>query len=378
MSTLNRAATFRAIVVNNADPEGRSRCQLHIPQVMGGVRSGWAMPIPAVGAEVPAVGDQVMITFEGADLTRPAYFAPTSSKVAQDALTLAQHAQSTADGAQATASSALAVGQTAGADAQTGIAKADTAQANATKALADAATAEKDAQTGITNAAAAQARADKGVADAATAEADAQKAITAAANAQTAADTGTVVTSRLRASTAARDASMLTQLAADLAPKIPDKTLTGGMLADGALNDLAASRLALSNPTINGIQMGNTGWIQFADAGITFVSGFAAYSTTCRLMVRNGVAYLSGTVQVTAAMTGGSASSVFNFATFSSNSQAASLFNGSTGYFAPFSFNSSAGGQGMLALAAAALQIGYRSVANLPTGYFSFAGSIPV
>ena len=329
MSTLNRAATFRAIVVNNADPEGRSRCQLQIPQVMGGVRSGWAVPIPAVGAEVPAIGDQVMITFEGADLTRPAYFAPTSSKVAQDALTLAQHAEDLALDAQSTA-------------------------------------------------AAAQARADKGVSDAATAEKDAQKAITAAANAQTAADTGTIVTSRLRASTAARDTTMLAQLAADLSPKIPDKTLTGGMLADGALNDLAASRLALSSPTINGIQMGNTGWIQFADAGITFVSGFAAYPTTCRLMVRNGVAYLSGTVQVTAAMTGGHTTAGATFAAFASNSLAASLFNGSTGYFAPFSFNSSAGGQGMLLLAATALQIGYRSVVNLPTGYFSFAGSIPV
>lgn len=64
---------YRALVVNNVDPDGLNRIQMQIPQ-LGVSHSGWALPVPADGV-VPEVGAQVIATFEGGDLSHPLYFA---------------------------------------------------------------------------------------------------------------------------------------------------------------------------------------------------------------------------------------------------------------------------------------------------------------
>lgn len=67
--------TYRALVVNNVDPEGLARIQVQLPQLMGSSVSGWALPIPAGSTDVPSIGSQVIVAFEGGDLGHPLYFA---------------------------------------------------------------------------------------------------------------------------------------------------------------------------------------------------------------------------------------------------------------------------------------------------------------
>ena len=68
---------FRGTVVNNQDPQRQGRIQALVPQVLGEVPSGWAMPCapyagPTAGFfSVPPVGAGVWIEFEGGDVSRP-------------------------------------------------------------------------------------------------------------------------------------------------------------------------------------------------------------------------------------------------------------------------------------------------------------------
>lgn len=69
---------YRALVVDNVDPERRTRVRVQLPQIMGGSVSGWALPIPATATEIPEIGSQVIVCFEGGDLSQPLYYAETS------------------------------------------------------------------------------------------------------------------------------------------------------------------------------------------------------------------------------------------------------------------------------------------------------------
>lgn len=69
---------YRAFVADNADPEGRGRCKLTIPSVLGEATSDWALPAFAYGGtadagiiRVPAVDAQVIAEFLEGDLASP-------------------------------------------------------------------------------------------------------------------------------------------------------------------------------------------------------------------------------------------------------------------------------------------------------------------
>jgi len=72
---------YRAVVVDNADPENRGRLRLRIPSVLGGdVVSGWALPcVPYGGAAdqgfffIPEVEATVWVEFEAGDLDYPVW-----------------------------------------------------------------------------------------------------------------------------------------------------------------------------------------------------------------------------------------------------------------------------------------------------------------
>lgn len=68
---------YRGTVLNNQDPEGRGRLMANVPEVLGEIPSGWAMPcVPSAGfgagfLSIPMVGSGVWIEFEGGDVSRP-------------------------------------------------------------------------------------------------------------------------------------------------------------------------------------------------------------------------------------------------------------------------------------------------------------------
>lgn len=70
---------YAASVQNNNDPLQLGRCQLFVPQVLGGAMSNWADRI-ALGVQtgkLPVVGHTVYCVFLGGDINRPAYFEGT-------------------------------------------------------------------------------------------------------------------------------------------------------------------------------------------------------------------------------------------------------------------------------------------------------------
>src|SRR5262245_9248283 len=79
---------YRALVVDNADPENRGRLRLQIPSVLGGeVVSGWALPcLPYGGAAdqgfffIPEVDACVWAEFEMGDLAYPIWVGAFWSK----------------------------------------------------------------------------------------------------------------------------------------------------------------------------------------------------------------------------------------------------------------------------------------------------------
>lgn len=73
-----RFGKFRAVVVDNKDPQKRGRLKLLIPSVLADQESDWALPcLPYGGMDqqgmffVPEIDSQVWIEFEEGDISRP-------------------------------------------------------------------------------------------------------------------------------------------------------------------------------------------------------------------------------------------------------------------------------------------------------------------
>lgn len=73
-----RFGKFRAIVVDNKDPQKRGRLKLRIPSVLADQESDWALPcLPYGGIDqqgmffVPVIDAQVWVEFEEGDISRP-------------------------------------------------------------------------------------------------------------------------------------------------------------------------------------------------------------------------------------------------------------------------------------------------------------------
>ena len=68
---------YRAVVVDNQDPDTLGRVKARVPAVLGDVESGWALPCtPYTGDKVgfymiPAPGAHIWVEFEGGDPSRP-------------------------------------------------------------------------------------------------------------------------------------------------------------------------------------------------------------------------------------------------------------------------------------------------------------------
>ena len=78
---------YRAVVVNNDDPENRLRLKVRVPNLTGDLVIGWVWPMLSSidGSAVPRPGQQVFVMFEGGDLDYPMWMgaapAPTPSLV---------------------------------------------------------------------------------------------------------------------------------------------------------------------------------------------------------------------------------------------------------------------------------------------------------
>lgn len=68
---------YRGTVVDNTDPQTQGRLRVSVPEVLGDVDSGWALPCaPYAGDKsgvyvVPSVGSGVWVEFEAGDVSRP-------------------------------------------------------------------------------------------------------------------------------------------------------------------------------------------------------------------------------------------------------------------------------------------------------------------
>jgi Type VI secretion system/phage-baseplate injector OB domain len=65
--------TYRGVVVDNNDPDGNRRLKLKVPQVLGEQITGWSWGIdkPNIKLASPAVGQGVLVHFEGGDPSFP-------------------------------------------------------------------------------------------------------------------------------------------------------------------------------------------------------------------------------------------------------------------------------------------------------------------
>lgn len=66
---------YQGRVVHASDPQGKRRVRLQVPQVSGSAVSGWAPPVQT-GGRIPAVGEMVWVTYQGGDVSYPAYLPP--------------------------------------------------------------------------------------------------------------------------------------------------------------------------------------------------------------------------------------------------------------------------------------------------------------
>lgn len=68
---------YRGTVSDNQDPRGQGRLRAKVPEILGEVESGWAMPCAPYAGDgmgifaVPAQGAGVWIEFEAGDVSRP-------------------------------------------------------------------------------------------------------------------------------------------------------------------------------------------------------------------------------------------------------------------------------------------------------------------
>jgi hypothetical protein len=72
------AGTYQGTVVDNIDPTMQNRLLVAVPEVS--VEPGWAKPsIESYSGQVPAVGDEVAILFEGGDSDYPVWHTNLAS-----------------------------------------------------------------------------------------------------------------------------------------------------------------------------------------------------------------------------------------------------------------------------------------------------------
>jgi uncharacterized protein involved in type VI secretion and phage assembly len=70
---------YRAEVVDVDDPRSTGRVRLRVPELLGDVESGWALPTFAATGDgsgifaIPPVGALVWVEFEGGDTSRPVW-----------------------------------------------------------------------------------------------------------------------------------------------------------------------------------------------------------------------------------------------------------------------------------------------------------------
>lgn len=75
----DRTSIYRAIVMDNEDPQLWGRIRVKCPKVLGEYLSAWCMPcVSLLGDDsgifrIPKVGDLVWIMFEEGDLKKPVY-----------------------------------------------------------------------------------------------------------------------------------------------------------------------------------------------------------------------------------------------------------------------------------------------------------------
>ena len=65
----------RAVVVDNADPQGRFRLRVNVPDVLGADVSPWAEaclpPLAGLAPDLPEIGAMLWVEFEAGDADRP-------------------------------------------------------------------------------------------------------------------------------------------------------------------------------------------------------------------------------------------------------------------------------------------------------------------
>lgn len=71
---------FRAVIADNADPDGRGRLKLRVPSVLGEAESAWALPATPYGGApglgflmIPPVGAQCFAEFLEGDISSPVW-----------------------------------------------------------------------------------------------------------------------------------------------------------------------------------------------------------------------------------------------------------------------------------------------------------------
>jgi hypothetical protein len=75
--TARHYGKYRGTVTDNADPRKHARIKAKVPEILGDVASGWALPCaPYAGDKtgayaVPAIGAGVWLEFEAGDVSRP-------------------------------------------------------------------------------------------------------------------------------------------------------------------------------------------------------------------------------------------------------------------------------------------------------------------
>lgn len=68
---------YRGVVTDNRDPSGQGRIRTRVPEVLGEVETGWALPCAPYAGDssgvylIPAPGTGVWIEFEAGDVSRP-------------------------------------------------------------------------------------------------------------------------------------------------------------------------------------------------------------------------------------------------------------------------------------------------------------------
>lgn len=76
-STAKHYGKYRGTVTDNQDPRNQGRVRCNVPEILGEVDSGWALPCSPYAGDhsgmyaIPAVGSGVWVEFEAGDVSRP-------------------------------------------------------------------------------------------------------------------------------------------------------------------------------------------------------------------------------------------------------------------------------------------------------------------